>query len=88
VVTKEHTRDNLGCPQLSWDRWDNLDLGLGGAIHHARDNPGCPWLSWDRWDIFGLGLGGVHGAYQGQPRMSWMSGVVAGTTLAFDGNPR
>jgi len=30
VVTKEHTRDNLGGPQLSWDRWDNLDLGLGG----------------------------------------------------------
>ena len=63
---------------------DFLDLGLGGAIHHARDNLGCPRLSQDKWDILGLGLGGV----QGQPRMSWVSGVVAGTTLAFDGNPR
>jgi len=25
-----HARDNLGCPQLSQDRWDILDLGLGG----------------------------------------------------------
>ena len=51
-MTKEHTRDNPGCPQLSWDRWDNLDLGLGGAIHHARDNLGCPCLD--------LGLTGRH----------------------------
>ena len=59
----EHARDNLGCPQLSWDRWDILDLGLGGAIHNARDNLGCTQLSKDRWDNLDLGLDGAIGAY-------------------------
>ena len=39
VVPIEHTRDNLECPWLSWDRWDILDLGLVvPCIHHGVDS--------------------------------------------------
>jgi len=58
----------LGCPQLSWDRWDNLDLGLGGAMHHARDNLGDVSMPGTTWDVRGCpGTGGTHEC----PWLSW-----------------
>ena len=36
----DHARDNLKCPQLSWDRWDNLDQGLGGVHGAYQGQPG------------------------------------------------
>ena len=44
-----HLGNNLGCPRLSWDRWDISDLGLMMMLPHTivGNNLGCPRLSWD-----------------------------------------
>ena len=41
-----HVGNNLGCPWLSWDRWDISDLGLVMVSYTMSgttlDVPGCP----------------------------------------------
>ena len=43
-----HVGNNLGCPRLSWDRWDISYLGLMMLPHTmlgtTSDVPGCPRL--------------------------------------------
>ena len=73
---------------VSWDRWDNLDLGLSGAHGACQGQPGMSPVVLGQMGHLGPGTWWCHTLYQGQPGMSLMSRVVVGTTLAFDGNPR